>query len=150
VSARTPFVSDRSKRQPWKVDGFIMGFRAVLDAMPPIDVPPDLKDRIETVLGTTPNRPWCVHRLYEELVATGSPNAREVMLVATRQAADELVYEGRAQREFVSAIGIGVHCEDSLYWPRTSERHHLSDFGPEYESPTILRRLASHFQCHGL
>jgi hypothetical protein len=111
---------------------------------------PELKDRIETVIDGDPDRPWCVHRLYEELLATGSPNSRDVLLDVTRNAADELVREGRAQREFVSAIGIGVHCEDSLYWPRDSTKHTLADFGPEYESPTILRRLASHFQCRGL
>jgi hypothetical protein len=111
---------------------------------------PDLKDRIERTLEETPYRPWCVHRLYEELIVTGAPDAREHMLEVTQRAAEELVAEGRAQREFVSAIGIGVHCEDSLYWCRESEKLRLADFGPEYESPTVLRRLASHFQCRGL
>lgn len=118
--------------------------------MTPPEGTSDLKSRIETVIDETPDRPWCVHRLYEELLVSESPNSREVLLVATRNAADELVQEGKVQREFVSAIGIGVQCEDALYWPRTSERHALADFGPEYESPTILRRLASHFQCRGL
>jgi hypothetical protein len=110
----------------------------------------DLKDRIESVLEQTPERPWCVHRLYEELVATGSPASRDELLDVTRDAAEELVMEGRARREFVSAIGIGVHCEDSLYWAHDSKRLRLADFGPDYESPTVLRRLASHFQCRGL
>jgi hypothetical protein len=111
---------------------------------------PDLKSRIEEVLDRDPDRPWCVHRLYEELIATWSAAPRDDMLEVTRKAAEDLVQEGRAQREFVSAIGIGVHCEDSVYWAEASAKHRLSDFGPEYESPTILRRLASHFQCHGL
>jgi|HubBroStandDraft_1064217.scaffolds.fasta_scaffold16192_2 hypothetical protein len=110
---------------------------------------PDLKNQIEELLDGTPEKPWCVHRLYEVLVA--APGAsRDDLLVVTRDAAEELVVEGRARREFVSAIGIGVHCEDSLYWARASEKRQLSDFGPEYESPVVLRRLASHFQCHGL
>jgi len=111
---------------------------------------PDLKVRIETALEETPYRPWCVHRLYEAIVAPGGPDAREDMLELTQRAAEELVREGLAQREFVSAIGIGVHCEDSLYWSRESEKRTLADFGPEYESPTVLQRLASHFQCRGL
>ncbi|MGI0128905.1 MAG: hypothetical protein ACREDE_08265 [Thermoplasmata archaeon] len=118
--------------------------------MNPTEATQDLKSRIEIVIDATPDRPWCVHRLYEELLTTGGPGSRDVLLDATRRAADDLVREGRVQREFVSAIGIGVHCEDSLYWPRTSDRHRLADFGPEYESPTVLRRLASHFECHGL
>ena len=112
--------------------------------------PAGLKLRIEATLEETPERPWCVHRLYEALVASRMPNDREEMLDATRNAAEELVVEGRARREFVSAIGIGVHCEDSLYWSPDSPQNTLADFGPEYESPTVLRRLASHFQCHGL
>jgi hypothetical protein len=111
---------------------------------------PELKDRIATVLGGTPYRPWCVHRLYEDLLASEGPHVRDDMLRLTQQAADDLVSEGRAQREFVSAIGIGVHCEDSLYWSRDSTNRTLAEFGPEYESPTVLRRLASHFQCRGL
>ncbi|MGA8543278.1 MAG: hypothetical protein WB947_07075 [Thermoplasmata archaeon] len=111
---------------------------------------PALKDRIEAVLDQTPERPWCVHRLYEELVASGSSNSRDVLLEVTRKAAEALVSEGRARREFVSAFAIGVQCEDSLYWSSESEKRNLSEFGPDYESPTVLRRLASHFQCHGL
>ena len=118
--------------------------------MPPFTPIPGLKERIESVLDGSPDRPWCVHRLYEELVAGPSTSARDDMLVVTRNTAEELVIEGRVRREFVSAIGIGVHCEDSLYWSRESEKTQLADFGPEYESPTVLRRLASHFECHGL
>jgi len=110
----------------------------------------ELKDRIEELLVEAPDHPWCVHRLYEQLVAAPGAGTRDDLLVVTRDAAEELVVEGRARREFVSAIGIGVHCEDSLYWARNSEKRELADFGPEYESPTVLRRLASHFQCHGL
>jgi hypothetical protein len=118
--------------------------------MPPFTPIAGLKERIEAALDRTPDRPWCVHRLYEELVAGPAAGGRDDMLVVTRNAAEELVVEGRAKREFVSAIGIGVHCEDSLYWSRNSTKGALADFGPDYESPTVLRRLASHFQCHGL
>jgi hypothetical protein len=111
---------------------------------------PGLKDRIEQALDRTPDRPWCVHRLYEELVAGPANGSRDALLDVTRQAAEELVVEGRARREFVSAIAIGVHCEDALYWTRDSDHRRLADFGPEYESPTVLRRLAAHIQCHGL
>ena len=72
------------------------------------------------------------------------------MLALTQNAAEELVREGRVCREYVSTVGIGVHCEDSLYWLPLVGRTCLADFGPEYESPVILQRLASHFQCHGL
>ncbi|MGA9838935.1 MAG: hypothetical protein WBF81_03405 [Thermoplasmata archaeon] len=106
--------------------------------------------RIQATLDETPERPWCVHRLYEELLAKGPSPSRDDGLVVTQGAADDLVTAGRAHREFVSAVGIGVHCEDSLYWSRHSEKTSLAEFGPEYESPTVLRRLASHFQCHGL
>jgi hypothetical protein len=109
-----------------------------------------LASRIEHTLTEDVDRPWCVHRLYEEVVAAPGPGGRESMLELTQRAADELVAVGRARREYVSAIGIGVHCEDALYWAPNCQQSCLADFGPEYESPTILHRMASHFQCRGL
>jgi len=109
-----------------------------------------LATRIDAALNGDVDRPWCVHRLYEELLATPGPATREDMLVLTQRAAEELVSAGRAQREYVSTSAIGVHCEDILYWSVRADRQKLSDFGPEFESPTVLRRLASHFQCRGL
>jgi hypothetical protein len=112
--------------------------------------PPSLPLRIEATLNDAPYRPWCVHRLYEELIPASVPSDRDGLLSQTQRAADALVLEGRAVRETVSALAIGVHCEDSLYWSPNAEKTRLEDFGPEYESPTILRRLASHMYCHGL
>lgn len=111
---------------------------------------PELMARIENALDTDPDRPWCVHRLYEELLTPSDRQDRESMLDATERAADELAEKGRVQRERISAFSIGVHCEDSVYWSRRSEKARLSDFGPEYEEPVVLRRLASHFRCTGL
>jgi hypothetical protein len=110
----------------------------------------ELKDRILLTIDGDPARPWCVHRLYEELLARRGPERREENLLQTQQAADSLVADGRARREFVSAVGIGVHCEDSLYWSMQASQRRLADFGPEYESPIVLQRLASHVQCQGL
>jgi len=109
-----------------------------------------LATQIDSALSGDLDRPWCVHRLYEELLAAPGGASQDHMLVATQQAADELVAAGRARREYVSATAIGVHCEDALYWSARSERLQLIEFGPEFESPTLLRRLASHVQCHGL
>jgi hypothetical protein len=109
-----------------------------------------LPARIEETLNEEPEKPWCVHRLYETLVARTAPGDREEGLRETRQAADQLSQEGRVRREAVSAVSIGVHCEDSLYWSVRSPKRRLEEFGPEYEAPTILHRLASHMQCHGL
>ncbi|MCI4331250.1 MAG: hypothetical protein L3K19_05325 [Thermoplasmata archaeon] len=109
-----------------------------------------LADRIQQALDESVDSPWCVHRLYEEVVASVGFEDRGNGLEVTRRAADRLVEAGRARFEGVSAISIGVHCEDALYWSVNSPHTALEQFGPSYESPTILRRLASHFQCHGL
>jgi len=109
-----------------------------------------LEEQIESALNKDPERPRCVHGLYEELLAPVSPDSREDLLDLTRQAAEDLVEHGRARRRYVSAIAIGAHCEDAVYWSVASPNRELEDFGPEFEQLSIARRLASHFQCHGL
>ena len=119
--------------------------------IPTLDIAePELLDQIEKLLDADIERPWCVHRLFDEILASADPSQRDGRLRVTELAADRLAELGRARREFVSAISIGVHCQDSLYWSIRSERTRLEEFGPEYETPTILRRLGSHFRCHGL
>ncbi len=108
----------------------------------------ELKREIQRTLDADPEHPWCVHRLYEELLSDEPRGVR--VLDLTERAADALAEAGGARREAISAMTIGVHCQDSLYWSTRSPHARLADFGPEYESPTILRRLASHFECHGL
>jgi hypothetical protein len=109
-----------------------------------------LKDRIARTLDDSPDEPWCVHRLFETLAPPDRLFDRDRGIEQARSAADELAEEGRARRELVSAVSIGVHCDDSVYWSARSERRRLAEFGPDYESPTVLRRLSAHFQCHGL
>jgi hypothetical protein len=119
-------------------------------AAAPMPMTASLAERIESALNGTPEQPWCLHRLYEELLPSENPGERDGLLLETQHAADSLVRAGRAAGETVSAVSIGVHCQDSVYWSMLSGKSHLEDFGPEYESPTILRRLASHMYCHGL
>jgi hypothetical protein len=109
-----------------------------------------LAAQLDSLMNADLSRPWCVHRLYEGVADRGQAADREVMLVATERAADELVVMGHARKEYVSAVAIGVHCEDCLYWSHDARRDRLADFGPEYEEPTILHRMASHFRCRGL
>jgi hypothetical protein len=111
---------------------------------------PMLAVRIQKALDENADLPWCVHRLYEEVVSPAGFDDRGRGLEVTRGAADLLVEQARARSETVSAISIGVHCEDALFWSVHSDRTRLEEFGAQYESPTILRRLAAHFQCHGL
>jgi len=110
----------------------------------------DLALTIDSLLEGDLDRPWCVHRLYEALLPLVGAARREDMLSATQRASDDLVAIGKARREYVSAIAIGVHCEDALYWSARSEHQRLEEFGPEFEPPAVLRRLAAHFQCRGL
>jgi len=109
-----------------------------------------LKDQIVASLNDSPDRPICVHGLYESL-KEGSPGAgRDDMVERVRRAAEHLVQEGQAHRAFVSAIAIGAHCEDEVFWSARSPYRTLEDFGPEFDQLAVARRLASHFECHGL
>jgi hypothetical protein len=109
-----------------------------------------LVERIEATLDRDPDQPWCVHRLYHELVSSADDHERESWLEQTERAAETLVEKGRIRHERISAISIGVHCQDTVYWSLKAGHDRLAEFGPEYESPTVLRRLASHFRCSGL
>jgi hypothetical protein len=109
-----------------------------------------LRDRIEAVVNEEPYRPWCVHRLHEELEGPDPVEDRAFQLMVTQLAADQLADRGRLLRQEVSAVTIGVHCQDTLYWSPKAGYTSVEGFGTDYESPALLRRLGAHFQCHGL
>jgi hypothetical protein len=111
---------------------------------------PPLRDRIQATLEQEPYRPWCVHGLSEELADPGGFGDRDELLMRTQLAADELAANGVLRREEISAIAIGVHCQDTLYWSKRAAMDRLDDFGPDYENPALLHRLGAHFRCHGL
>jgi hypothetical protein len=113
-------------------------------------LPDQLLEKIEAALDANPGVPWCMHRIYEEVVTPELIGGRDSLLDLTERAANILVQQGRAQYEAVSTLAIGVHCQDSVYWSVHSGKKRLEEFGPEYESPRVLRRLASHMLCHGL
>jgi hypothetical protein len=109
-----------------------------------------LMGEVEAALDESLDRPLCLHRLCETLTPPGLGLHREERLELTRQAAVGLVERGRAQRAFVSAIAIGAHCEDEMFWSALSPHRSLEDFGPAYEPLALARRLSSHIRCHGL
>ncbi len=110
-----------------------------------------LMDQIETTLNADLDRPCCIHRLYESVAEPfRQGEILDSLLSTVEGAAEELARRGRARSEAISAVSIGVHCQDTVYWSVRSPNQTLRDFGPEYDSPMILRRLASHIRCHGL
>ncbi|MCI4373376.1 MAG: hypothetical protein L3K02_07030 [Thermoplasmata archaeon] len=119
-----------------------------MDTRPPQSA--GLKDQIESSLNDSPDRPICVHGLYETIKEADPAARREDMVESVRAAAEDLVQEGHAQHAYVSAIAIGAHCEDEVFWSSRSPNQHLEEFGPEFEQLAVARRLASHFECHGL
>jgi len=114
------------------------------------DTTAEMRERIETAVNEKPYEPWCVHRLHEELSEPDVITDREHMPMVTQLAADQLAAAGRLEREEVNAITIGVHCQDTLYWSTRAGMTRVEQFGPDYESPAVLRRLGAHFRCHGL
>jgi hypothetical protein len=107
--------------------------------------------RIAHAIEADQERPWCVHRIYEEVLKPWkTTGGRDNMLSLAREAIDELVRRGAVRSEPISAISIGAHCDDLLIWSPHSSAKHLSDFGPDYEVPRVLQRLVSHLECQGL
>jgi hypothetical protein len=109
-----------------------------------------LQDQVEATLNESPDRPICVHGLFETLKETEPSGPREQVVELLRKAAENLVRDGQAQHAFVSAIAVGAHCEDEVFWTSRSPFRRLEEFGPEFEPFAVARRLASHFECHGL
>jgi len=110
----------------------------------------DLQTRVEATLNDSPDRPICVHGLFETLQEPEPTGPREEVVELVRRAAENLVRDGQAQHAFVSAIAVGAHCEDEVFWSSRSPFRRLEEFGPEFEQFAVARRLASHFECHGL
>ena len=122
--------------------------RSTMDARPTeLD---GLKDQIESTLNESIDRPICIHGLYETVKEGDLGAARGELVERVRAAAENLVQEGHAHRAYVSAIAIGAHCEDEVFWSARSPHRKLAEFGPEFEQLAVARRLASHFECHGL
>jgi hypothetical protein len=109
-----------------------------------------LKEQIEANLNDSLERPICVHGLMETIKQSAPSATRADLVESVRAAAEDLVQEGHAQHAYVSAIAIGAHCEDEVFWSARSPFLHLEEFGPEFEQLAVARRLASHFECHGL
>jgi hypothetical protein len=109
-----------------------------------------LQDQVEATLNDSPDRPICVHGLLETLKESEGGAPRDEVMELVRTAAENLVREGQAHHAFVSAIAVGAHCEDEVFWTSRSPHQQLEEFGPEFEQFAVARRLASHFVCHGL
>lgn len=114
------------------------------------DPAPGLKAHIESNLHDSVDRPICVHGLYESLKDDLPSTGRDDLVEKVRSAAEALVAEGQARHAYVSAIAIGAHCEDEVFWSSRSPHQRLEEFGPEFDPMEVARRLASHFVCHGL
>lgn len=112
--------------------------------------PEELVARVQAMLDRDPTRPWCVHRIRDQVAADRGDVPDLELLFETRRAADLLVATGQARREAVSTVTIGIHCEDAVYWSVRSPYELLDEFGPDYAAPAILHRLASRVECHGL
>jgi hypothetical protein len=117
---------------------------------PPEDLHPAV-ERVTAAVEGDQERPWCVHRLAEEVLLPWiGDQGRDSLIDLARDAADVLIREGQVRSEPVSATAIGAHCDDLLIWSTHAPARTLADFGPDYEVPFVLQRLVSHFQCHGL
>ncbi len=116
----------------------------------PTAVMEGLMAEISAAVETDLARPWCIHRLYEEVVSPSGRFPLDDLLLKTELAANQLAARGELRAEPISTVSIGVHCQDSLYWSVHAAPGRLEEFGPEYESPRVLYRLASHFRCQGL
>jgi hypothetical protein len=100
-----------------------------------------LMQHLQAYLDAHPERPWCVHEMFDEV---GSKQMGEDMLVETQRALNHLA---RNQRIGTSGMMVerseGV-CDDWFYWSKATHHKELSEFGPKWQFPALSEKIQSH------
>ena len=109
--------------------------------MPGDDSMDQLMTKLESYLDAHPDRPWCVHEMFEEV---GAKHPGEDMLVETQRSLNHLA---RAKR--IASSGMLVErsdgvCDDWFYWSIRSGRRELGEFGAHYRFPELSDLIKAH------
>ena len=101
----------------------------------------NLMGKLQEYLDKQPERPWCVHELYD---AVGSKIMGEDMLVETQHALNHMTRLGRV---FSSGMIVerseGV-CDDWFYWSKKGPHAHLDEFGALWQFPALSEKIQAH------
>jgi hypothetical protein len=100
-----------------------------------------LTANLQKYLDDHPDRPWCVHEMYD---AVGSHHEGEDMLVETQRALNHMVRNGT-----IGSSGMMVErsegvCDDWFYWSAKSTKRHLDEFGPKWQFPELSEKIQQH------
>lgn len=101
----------------------------------------ELMSKLQQYLDQHPDRPWCVHEMFEQV---GANHPGEDMLVETQRALNHL-----ARNERIGTSGMMVErsegvCDDWFYWSRQGGKRQLSDFGPKWQFPELSEKIQAH------
>ncbi len=101
----------------------------------------NLMARLQGYLDEHPDRPWCVHELYD---AVGSKIMGEDMLVETQHALNHLTRRNRIYSSGMMVERSEGVCDDWFYWSRTAPHAHLDEFGPHWQFPALSEKIQAH------
>jgi hypothetical protein len=100
-----------------------------------------LMTKLRSYLDDHPDRPWCVHEMWEEV---GVKHPGEDMLVETQRALNHLARNGTiGSSGMMVERGEGV-CDDWFYWSKRSGKSYLDEFGPPWLFPGLSDLIKSH------
>jgi hypothetical protein len=102
-----------------------------------------LMEKLQAYVDSHPNRPWCVHELWDSV---GSKHPGEDMLVETQRSLNHLARAGRVGTSgMIVERGDGV-CDDWFYWSTKSGKKYLDEFGSKWQFPALSELIKSHCQ----
>jgi len=100
-----------------------------------------LMAKLQAYLDAHPDRPWCVHEMWDEV---GSKYPGEDMLVETQHSLNHLARAGRIHTSgMMVERGDGV-CDDWFYWSNKTGKKFLDEFGRKWQFPDLSDLIKSH------
>jgi hypothetical protein len=97
--------------------------------------------KLQAYVDSHPDRPWCVHEMFEEV---GARHPGEDMLVETQRALNHLARVGRMRTSGMMVERSEGVCDDWFYWSAKASQKHLDEFGPKWQFPALSEKIQAH------
>jgi hypothetical protein len=101
----------------------------------------ELMSKLQAHVDAHPDRPWCVHEMFEEV---GAKLPGEDQLVETQHSLNHLARVGRMRTSGMMVERSEGVCDDWFYWSTRAGHTHLEQFGKPWQFPALSERIQAH------